>query len=89
MKTAKQMKIAIESRSGIQGVRVILCDASSVPTLEPLKWEGVSFVNNISYCKNGMKVWREYNIGQGKFLEWSEFNLPRLKQFPFLIFSQR
>ena len=68
VETAKQMKIAIESGSGIQGVRVMLCDTPSVPTLEPLKWEGVSFINNISYCENGVKVWREYNIGQGKFL---------------------
>jgi hypothetical protein len=81
VETAKQMKIAIESRSGIQGVRVMLCDTPLVPTLEPLKWEGVSFVNNISYCENGMKVWREYNIGLGKFLEWSEFNLPETISF--------
>jgi hypothetical protein len=64
--TAKQIKIAIESRSGIQGVRVMLRDTPSVPTLEPLKWEGVSFVNDISYCENGMKVWREYNNWPGK-----------------------
>ena len=76
------MKMAIESRSGIEGVRVMLCDTPSVPTLEPLKWEGVSFVNNISYCENGMKVWREYNIGQGKFREWSEFNLPETISIP-------
>ena len=82
VETAKQMKIAIESRSGIQGVRVMLCDTPSVPKLEPLKWEGASFVNNISYCENGMKVWREYNIGQGKFIEWSEFNLPEAIDIP-------
>ena len=82
VETVKQMKIAIESRSGIQGVRVMLCDTPSVPKLEPLKWEGVSFVNNISYCENGMKVWREYNIGQGKFIEWSEFNLPETIDIP-------
>ena len=76
------MKIAIEARSGIQGVRVMLCDTPPVPKLEPLKWEGVSFVNNISYCENGMKVWREYNIGQRKFIEWSEFNLPEAIEIP-------
>ena len=66
MDTAKQIKIAIESRSGIQGVRVMLRDTPSVPTLEPLKLEGVSFVNDISYWENGMKVWREYNNWPGK-----------------------
>ena len=34
-----------QSRSGIEGVRVMLRDTPSVPTLEPLKLEGVSFVN--------------------------------------------
>ena len=82
VETAKQMKIAIESRSGIQGVRVMLCDTPPVPKLEPLKWEGVSFVNNIPYCEKGMKVWREYNIGQGKFIEWREFNLPETIEIP-------
>jgi hypothetical protein len=47
VETAKQMKMAIESRSGIDGVRVMLCETPSVPMLEPIKWEGV---NNISYC---------------------------------------
>ena len=64
--TAKQIKIAIESRSGIQGLRVMLRDTLSVPKLEPLKWVCVSFVNDISYCENGMKVWREYNNWPGK-----------------------
>jgi hypothetical protein len=82
VETAKQMKMAIESRSGIEGVRVMLCDTPLVPSLEPLKWEGVSFVNNIAYCENGMKVWREYNFGQGKFREWSEFNLPETISIP-------
>ena len=29
-----------------------------------------------------MKVWREYNIDQGKFIEWSEFNLPETIDIP-------
>ena len=31
METTKQIKIAIESRSSIQGVRVMLCDTPPVP----------------------------------------------------------
>ena len=34
VETAKQIKIAIESRNGIQGVRVMLCDTPPVPKLE-------------------------------------------------------
>ncbi|XP_031565193.1 uncharacterized protein LOC116300455 [Actinia tenebrosa] len=77
VETAEQMKIAIESLSGVNGVRAMLCDPPSVPNLVPLKWDGVSFINNISYNKNGMKVCREYGIGEGKTLKWSAFSLPK------------
>ena len=76
------MKTAIESGSGIQGVRVMLCDPPTVPKSEPLKWDGVSFINNISYSKDGMQVWQEYNIGEGTFLKWREFNLPSKISMP-------
>ena len=46
-----------------------------MPTLEPLKWEEWNY-------KNGMNVWREYNIGQGKFLKWSESNPPETISIP-------
>ena len=70
------MKSAIESSNGVHGVRVMLCETPSIPKLDPLKWDGVSFINNISYKKDGMTVWREYGIGEGKILKWSEFGLP-------------
>ena len=76
------MKRAIESGTGIQVVRVMLCDPPTVPKSEPLKWDGVSFINNILYSNNGIKVWQEYNIGEGKFIKWSEFYLPREISIP-------
>ena len=39
-----------------------------------VKWEGVSFINNIEYSNDGMQVWRAYGIGCGKFLSWSNFH---------------
>ena len=41
-----------------------------------VKWDGVSFINNIEYGSEGMKVWRSYAVGPGKFLSWSRFNIP-------------
>ena len=41
VETASHMKRAIESGTGIQGVRVMLCDPPTVPKSEPLKWDGV------------------------------------------------
>ena len=43
----------------------------SIPKSEPLKWDGVSYINNIEYSKDCMKVKREYGIGEGKILKWS------------------
>ncbi len=82
MDTAKQIKIAIESRSGIQGVRVMLRHTPFSAYIRAIKMGRCKFFNNISYCENGMKVRREYNIGQRKFLEWSEFNPPETISIP-------
>jgi hypothetical protein len=46
-----------------------------------VKWEGVSFINNIAYSKDGITFWRV--VGEGKFLPWSDFSLPT--QWPKLI----
>ena len=30
---------------------------------------------------DGIRVWKEYNIGEARFIEWSEFNLRRISTF--------
>ena len=74
IETVEQMKTAIEPGGGIRGVRVKLraldCPHKQGPKL---RWQGVSFVNNVTYEKKGMRVWRAYGIGKGKFLPWSDF----------------
>ena len=85
VENADQMKTAIDSSNGVTGVRAMVCDPPLIPRIEPLKWDGVSFINNIEYTKNGMKVWREYGVGVGKTLKWSEFNLPKEIPLPKLI----
>ena len=42
-----------------------------------IKWDGVSFLNNMEYTKDGIRVWRAYNIGKGNLIPWSEFNIPK------------
>lgn len=82
VETAIQMKKAIESSKGVQGVRVMLCEPPEMARHEPLKWEGVSVINNISYNKDGVKVWRQYGIGKGKTMKWSDFSAPRKISLP-------
>ena len=51
----------------------------------PVKWEGVSFINNIAYTNEGLHVWRAYGIGSGKFLSWSNFHQQTVGLLPQLI----
>ena len=68
IETASQMMTAIESSGGITGVRVTVSGPQPTANSTPVKWEGVSFINNIGYTKEGLHVWRAYGIGSGKFL---------------------
>ena len=56
VENADQMKTAIDSSNSVTGVRAMVCDPPLIQRIEPLKWDGVSFINNIEYTKNGMKV---------------------------------
>ena len=84
METADQMKNAIESSGGVLAVRATLYDTQDIPKSAPLKWDGVSFINNIEYGSEGMRVWRSYAVGPGKFLPWSQFNFPESYSVPVL-----
>lgn len=84
VETAEQMQDAIESSGGVPGVRATVCDTPDIPKSAPVKWEGVSFINNIEYDNDGMRVWRSYGVGPGKILPWNQFNLPESHPTPVL-----
>ena len=68
--TASQMMTAMESAGGIPGVRVTVSGPQPTATSIPVKWDGITFVNNITYSDKGMKVWIIYEVGDGKVLPW-------------------
>ncbi|CAH3132019.1 unnamed protein product, partial [Porites lobata] len=79
------MMTAIESSGGISGIRVTVSRPQPAAKSTPVNWEGVSFINNIAYIKDGLQVWRAYGIGSGKFVPWSNFHqqvgsLPQLNK---------
>ena len=49
MEIADQLKNVIESAGGVSGVRATLCDKLDIPKSTPVKWDGVSLINNIEY----------------------------------------
>ena len=85
IKTASQMMTATELSGGISGIWVTVSGPQPAAKSTPVKWEGVSFINNIAYTKEGLHVWRAYGIGSGKFVPWSNFHqqvgsLPQLNK---------
>ena len=84
IETPEQMVLAMESSGGIPGVRVTLCGPQSSEKPPTIKWDGISFLNNMEYTKDGIRVWRAYNVGKGRFIPWSEFNIPNTYVCPTL-----
>ena len=81
IETAEQMKSAMESSGGVPGVRVMLCGSQDILKPVAVKREGVSFINNIEYGSDGMRVWKSYAVGPGP---WNHFNLPERYSAPVL-----
>ena len=65
---ATQLKDALVSHGGIDGVRVACLDAvtTASPISEPAKIHHVSKLNNFEFTEGGIKAWRAYDIGRGK-----------------------
>ena len=64
--TADDFKDAILSNNGVRGVRVAVVNCEVLSPTQPVKWEGVSNVNNLLYEDTCLTVWRAYDIGKGK-----------------------
>ena len=46
----------------------MLCGSKDILKPVAVKREGMSFINNIEYGSDGMRVWRSYTVGPGKVL---------------------
>lgn len=75
VETPEQMRAAVESFGGIPGVKVVVCNLQDTSD-ECGKWEGVLCINNIEYSDNDMKTWKAYDVGPGKVLSLSDFQVP-------------
>ena len=70
--TAENLRDAVLSNGGVRGVRVTLVDGSKIKPLPPVKWEGVSHLNNFLYAQTSVTAWKAYKIGRGKKFLWSQ-----------------
>ena len=82
IETAFQMKEAIDSSGGVQGVSTAICGPPTNTLKKFKKWDKISYINNIQFSKTGLRVWRAYNIGPGNELRWKKFDIPGKDDFP-------
>ena len=82
IETPEQMKDAILSSGGVPSVNVTLCEPMVATNITALKIPGVSLLNNIKFENDGIRVWRAYEIGPGKFIPRSKLNLPSSPNVP-------
>ena len=75
--TALDMKTALESHGGLKGCRiaVVKIDPVAESASPPNKIPGISLLNNFAFTKNGIRVWRAYNVGLGKVLLYKDLNV--------------
>lgn len=78
IESAEQMYDAMTSSGGIPSLSVTLCDCVTAAQAGPYKIDGVSFLSNIAYTTEGIRVWRAYNIGPGKLIPGVEVNTAKL-----------
>ena len=59
VQTPKDLETAMLqlSAGGLSGVRVALVDSLGI-TDSPIKWDGISLINNLQYTGSTIKVWR-------------------------------
>ena len=68
IKTASDMKTAFESYGGVKGCYAAVCQVQpSAQTMTKHTTTGVQALNNFSYENRGLRMWRAYGIGPGKF----------------------
>ena len=68
---AQQMKDALLSHGGIEGVRVAVSDSLDEESMtgELPKIVGISKLNNFCFTGGKLTAWRAYAVGRGKLLE--------------------
>ena len=68
VETAGSMKAAIESHGGVKGCYASVCKVqATLQTMHKHAMTGVQSLNNFLYEEGGLRAWRAYNIGPGKF----------------------
>ena len=73
--TAEDMKTALESHGGVKGVRAAVVQVDTNKEITANKIPGISLLNNFSFEGNGIRAWRAFSVGPGRFLSYSQLEV--------------
>lgn len=74
--TAEDMKAALESHGGIKGCRAAVVEVDTTRERnKDSKISGISVLNNFQFEESGIRVWKAYNIGSGRFIPYSDLTV--------------
>lgn len=68
VQTPRDLEAAMLSAGGLSGIRVAVVDSLGVKD-SPIKWDGISLINNLQYAGTTITVWRSYDVGSGKMID--------------------
>ena len=72
--TAQQKKIAIESYGGIKGCYATVAEIQdSFQSMTKHSMTGIQALNNFLFEPAGLRAWKAYNVGTGKFFSLAQF----------------
>ena len=78
---AKDMKKAIDSYSGVRGCRVsVLKVDTSAQDLHNHNLNGVLMFSNFKFCVDGIRMWKAFSVGEGKFVRYDKLMKRRTGQ---------
>ncbi|CAH3019314.1 unnamed protein product [Porites evermanni] len=70
---AKDMKKAIDSYSGVRGCRASVVKVDTcAQDLHNHNWNGVLMFSNFKFCADGIRMWKAFNAGEGKFVRYDK-----------------
>ena len=73
--SAEQVKKAFESHGGVRNVVPYVVEYPESTSRSPIRRiEDISLLHNYQYCDEGLNVWKAYNIGSGKVIEWENLD---------------
>ena len=74
--TAEEMKKTLESHGGLRGCRVTVVEIDPSKDLHEVnKITDISLLYNFKFEGGGIRVWKAYNIGEGKLLKYKHLQI--------------